>query len=130
MQEGMNICIAYMACRLISGKQPVSLYDYAQARQVKINGLPDAEGLRAFERNLGWYMPGYASGCVYEHAFSNGQAVELFIKEDTFVVHISGSAAYYIGHVRNDTIYLFDHRESTHLYYRIEECAIEEGKPV
>lgn len=130
MKSNINICIAYIACRLISGRRLSSLYDHAKSKHIEIDSLPDAKGLREFEDRLGNYVPGYASGCMHEYNFTNGHSIEIFIIENTFVVHVSGSAAYFIGHVREDTIYIYDHRASAHLYYRIEQCAVEEGKTV
>ncbi|MEW6108815.1 MAG: hypothetical protein AB1632_06575 [Nitrospirota bacterium] len=130
MNSHIHACIAYIVCRLISGRKIASLYDCSESRIINIAGLPDAKGLSEFDEKHRDYVPGYASGCMYEYSFKNGHSIEVFITESTFVVHVNGSSAYFIGNVLEDKIYIYDHRASAHFYYRIDECAVEQGKTV
>jgi hypothetical protein len=77
-------------------------------------------------------VPGYSSNCTYE-CTGTGFTLNIFINEKTFIVHVNGSAAYYIGNLRNDTVYLYDHNHSRHFRYRITayiEDHKREMKPV
>ena len=83
--------------------------------------------LRDFDEKYRDYVPGYASNCTCQYTSVTDFALNIFINEKTFIVHINGSAAYFIGNLRNDTVYLYDHNRSTHFRYRIT-AYIEDSK--
>ena len=114
-----HACITYIACRLIAGKSPVFLYDLEGSQEIEIAGVLDTDFIREFDERHREYVPGYSSNCTYQCTVRNGFNLNIFINEKTFIVHINGSAAYYIGNLRNDTIYLYDHNQSRHFRYRI-----------
>ena len=128
-----HACITYIACRLITGKSPAFLYDLETEQEMEIAGVLDLEFLREFDEKNQGYIPGYASDCSYRHTAETGFSFNIFINEKTFIVHIYGSPAYYIGNLRNDTVYLYDHEKSSHFRYRItayiEDHRKEETKP-
>jgi hypothetical protein len=104
---------------LITGKSPAFLYDLTDSLEIEIAGVLDLEFLREFDERHRGYIPGYASDCSYRHTAKTGFSFNIFINEKTFIVHVYGSAAYYIGNLRNDTVYLYDHEKSSHFRYRI-----------
>lgn len=129
-----HVCITYIACRLITGKHPAFIYDLETEQEMEIAGALNINFLREFDEMHKDYLPGYASNCSYQYTADTDFALNIFINEKTFIVHINGSAAYYIGNLRNDTIYLYDHDNSNHFRYRItayiEDHRKEEVKPV
>ena len=132
--QTQHACIIYIACRLITGKRPAFLYDLENSQETEIAGVIDIDFLREFEEKHKDYVPGYASNCTYQYTAGTGFALNIFINEKTFIVHVNGSSAYYIGNLRNDTIYLYDHDKSTHFRYRItayiEDHRKAEKRPV
>ncbi len=134
MNKNIHACVSYIVCRLITGRRISSLYDFSESSDIDISGLPDIMALREFDENHRDYIPGYASGCTYEHTFSAGRSIEIFINEKTFLVHIRGSSAYFIGNIQGDTIHLYDHKKSANFKYRISgfidyEKAVETSTP-
>lgn len=129
-----HACITYITCRLMTGKRPAFLYDLRDSREIEIAGVLDTTFLREFDEQHRDYLPGYASNCTCQYTAEPGVSLEIFLNEKTFVVHINGSDAYFIGNIRNNTIYLYDHNKSAHFRYRItayiEDHRKEEGKPV
>jgi hypothetical protein len=125
--------IIYIACRLITGKSPAFLYDLETGQEMEMAGVLDLDFLREFEERHKDYLPGYASNCTYQYAAGSGLTLNIFINEKTFIVHINGSSAYYIGNLRNDTIYLYDNDKATHFRYLItayiEDHRKEEVRP-
>lgn len=117
--------IAYITGRLISGKRIATLYDFSLAEHVDIHSLPDVEYIKAFDRRYRDYLPGYASGCRAQFACSGGRIIDLSINGTAFMGHITGSSAFFIGAVRGDSIYIFDHEKSEHVNYRISGCMID-----
>lgn len=114
-----HTCIAYIACRLITGKRPAFLYDLTHSQEIEIAGVLDIDFLREFDEKHRDYIPGYAGNCTYQYTSGAGSSFDIFINEKTFVIHVNGSSAYFIGNLRNDTICLYDHNKSTHFRYRI-----------
>jgi hypothetical protein len=125
--------IIYIACRLITGKSPAFLFNLETSQEMEMAAVLDLEFLREFDERHKDYLPGYASNCTYQYTASSGFTLNIFINEKTFIVHINGSSAYYIGNLRNDTIYLYDHGKATHFRYRItayiEDHRKEEDRP-
>ncbi|MBI5639412.1 MAG: hypothetical protein HZA17_03205 [Nitrospirae bacterium] len=128
MNQQTHACISYIASRLISGKRITFLYDVAESREIDIRHHLDEGFLREFDDKHKDYVPGYASDCTYRYTSSTGYSIEIFINEKTFIVHLCGSAAYFIGNIRGEIIYLYDHKESAHYKYRISGYADERHK--
>lgn len=114
-----HACITYIASRLITGKVPAFLCDLETSEEMEIAGVLDIDFLREFDEKHRDYIPGFASNCNCQYTADSDLLLNIFINEKTFIVHIMGSAAYFIGNLRNDTIYLYDHDKSTHFRYRI-----------
>ena len=126
-------CITYIACRLITGKIPAFLYDLENSQEIEIAGVLDIDFLQEFDEKHKNYVPGFAGDCTYRYTSGTGSSFDIFINEKTFVIHVNGSPAYFIGNLRNDTIYIYDHDKSTHFRYRITayiEDHKKEEKPV
>jgi hypothetical protein len=114
-----HIFIAYITCRLITGKSPAFLYDLENSDEIEVAGVLDIGFIREFDEKHRGYMPGYSNNCTYQYTARNGLSFGIFINEKTFVTHVTGSPEYFIGNLRNDTLYLYDHAKSTHFRYRI-----------
>ena len=114
-----HACITYIACRLITGRSPAFLCDLETLEEMEVAGVLDIDFLQEFDEKHRDYVPGFASNCTCQYTADSDFALNIFINEKTFIVHINGSAAYFIGNLRNDAIYLYDHDKSTHFRYRI-----------
>lgn len=119
MNQQRHASIAYVACRLIVGKRIAILFDVASTQEIVMEGLPDAEALRTFDGQLKGYVPGFASECTYQFEAGDGTEAEIFLNERTFIAHMRGSDAYFIGNIQRDMVYLYDHKASAHFRYRV-----------
>jgi hypothetical protein len=132
-RQRLHACITYIACRLITGKRPAFLYDIQNLKEIEMAGILDLDFLRDFDEKFCDYIPGYSNNCTCRCIAGENFTTDIFINEKTFIVHVNGTAAYFIGNLRNDMVYLYDHRESTHFRYRItaymEDHRKEEEKP-
>ncbi len=81
------------------------------------------EFLKEFDERHKDYIPDYTNECSYRFTSSSGYAIEIFIYLKTFVFHVSGRPVYFIGNVRGDRIYLYDHNRSVHCRYRVTRYA-------
>lgn len=128
MDKYTHAGIAYIVCRLMSGKKVASLYDVSESKEIDMTGLVREGFLREFEEKHKDYLPGYANDCSYRFASDSGYSIEIFVNLKTFILHICGSSAYFIGNIRGDTIYLYDHKRSSHFRYRVLRYAGERQK--
>ena len=122
--------IAYVVCRLISGKRAAALYDVSRSKEIDMLQLSGEGFLSEFDARHCDYIPGYASECSYQFTASSGFSIEIFINQKTFILHIRGSSAYFIGNVRGDAIYLYDHRSSAHFRFRVSRYADDFDKTI
>jgi len=129
MKKHNRTRIAYIAGRLITGKRIASLYDFKNLADIEIGSLPDADRLRELNYEYNNYVNGNAFKYTFWHDFSVKHAIDLRINGNTFMGRITGSSAYFIGNVRGDRIYIYDHEDSEHLNYRISGCIVDLAAP-
>ncbi len=123
MNDQVRAGVSYVACRLITGRRIRTLFSLADDRMIDMAALADSGLLRDFDAQHEGYIPGYANDCTCRFSAENGRSLEIFVNSRTFIAHVCGSQAYFIGTIRGDTIYLYDHHESLHLRYRISSFA-------
>jgi len=128
MNQFTHAGIAYIVCRLISGKRIAVLYDVSESREIDMKEHLRGGFLRDFDDSHGEYIPGYASDCSYRFTSRSGFSIEIFINLKTFILHICGSSAYFIGNVRGDTIYIYDHKGAAHARYRVARYTEDRGE--
>jgi hypothetical protein len=114
--------IAYIAGHLITGKRIASLYDFNELSQIEIASLPDADCLSEFGCKYKDNAAGRQGKYKYWFDCKKDHAIDLSINGSTFMGRITGSTACFLGTVRGDLIYIYDHEDSLHLNYRISEC--------
>jgi hypothetical protein len=117
--------VAFIACRLISGRRLSGLYDIAVRREIDHAEIHKDGLVTEFDDKHRDYIPGYASECRYEFTTSDGTSIQIFINWRTFILHFRGTCDYFVGNVQRDVIYIYDHKGAAHVRYRITGC-IEE----
>ncbi len=125
MNSHTYACIAYIVGRIIAGKKISSVYDYAKLRHIDITSLPDFDYIKEIDDTKWRNTTGYFSNSRYQYSFINGKTFDIIIEGNTFIGHTSESSSYFIGNVRGDSIYIYDHEESAHINYRISGCTVE-----
>lgn len=126
MKPETRASIVCIVSRLIAGKRVATIYDFTEFRHVSIASLPDAGCLKEFDEAHRDYYPGYATDCKYHYKCSTtGVCIDVSINNDSFMGHVSGSAAYFAGNMRGDLVTVFDHEEAAHFNYRISGCMVE-----
>ncbi len=124
MNRHILVSVAYIACRLISGKRITSLYDIDAAKDINVKEILDAEFITEFDER---HRKGLIKGRMYEYKPSSIEhPIEIFIDKRNFIIHIKGSAAYFIGNVQKDIICFYNHKDETHFKYEIKGWS-EEG---
>lgn len=119
--------IAVIAAQLIAGKAVTSLYDFSLPGTLEIDNLPNAPRLKEFRELFRDYLPGYATGGSYQYRIDeSGETLEMTFNGTSFICRIMGSSSYFIGNVRGNAIYIFDHAASSAVNFRISGCRIGE----
>jgi len=127
MHHAVYASIAIIAAQLIAGKAVTALYDFSLQNTLEIEGLPNAPLLREFHELFRDYLPGYATGGSYQYRIDEaGQTLEMTFNGTSFICRILGSSSYFIGNVRGNAIYIFDHALSSAVNFRISACRIDE----
>jgi hypothetical protein len=120
--------IAYLAGRLITGKQIASLYDCNNLDHIEIGSLPNAASLRKIGCSYKDYVRVSKRKFNCRYHFEEDHTIDLSISGSTFMGRITGSNAYFIGNVRGNVVHLYDHEDSLHLNYRIAGCGVVPGR--
>ncbi len=127
MHPSVYASIAVIAAQLIAGKAITSLYDFSLPGTFEIDSLPNAMRLKEFHELFRDYLPGYATGGSYQYRIDeSGQTLEMTFSGTSFICRILESSSYFIGNVRGDAIYIFDHAASSAVNFRISGCRIDE----
>ncbi len=119
MEPDTRICIAYIAGTLISGKRDFCLYDYGRSLHVKMACLLQAEESGRIVPARRVCVPDSSKGERYKYACGCGHLFDIAVQGNTFIGYTSKSASHFIGNVRGDSLYLYDHELSAHFNYRI-----------
>jgi len=127
MQPDTRTCIAYIAGRIISGKRLFVLYDYARALHIDMSSLPHSHCLKQFGNGRKISLSHSDWGGRYRYACGYGHFFDIAVHGTTFIGYASEGSSHFIGNVRGEAIYLYDHGESTHYNYRISGQAAKDG---
>ncbi len=125
MKAVTRASIAYIAGRLISGKNITSLYDYSRSEYIDLCSLPDADRLREINYVQRGYVSVVSSKNGYQYSCHDGNSIEISVNGSSFIGHIRESALHFCGNVRGNNIYLYDLKNSSHFNFRISGCVIE-----
>jgi hypothetical protein len=118
MNHEIRACVASIAGHLITGKRIHSLYDYSRYSHIEVSGLIGDEKVQELSPARRSQTAG-SGGTKYRYCCSNGCFIDLTVKGNTFIGYVRERSYFFAGNVRGESIYLFDHGESSHFTYRI-----------
>jgi hypothetical protein len=88
--------------------------------------MPNAPQMKEFHDLFRDYPPGYATSCRYQYTIDeSGQTIEMTFNGTSFICRIPGSASYFVGDVRGNASYIFDHASASAVNFRISGCRRE-----
>jgi hypothetical protein len=126
MQPHTRTCLAYIAGSIISGKRQFILYDYARAVHIDMSSLPYSRCLKQCGGGRILALSDSPRGGRYRYTCGGGHFFDIAVHGTTFIGYVSKGSSHFVGNVRGDAIYLYDHRESAHFNYRIIRHAVED----
>ena len=89
--------------------------------------IPKAERLKTFGSAFRSPFEAFQGKNRFRYACCNDHYIDLAINGSSFIGHISGSFSHFVGNVRGESIYLYDHDGSAHFTYKISGCLVEHG---
>ncbi|MEN6465775.1 MAG: hypothetical protein ABFD62_11400 [Syntrophaceae bacterium] len=109
MHPKLRTCIAYVAGRLISGRDATSIYDKSQAKDIFIEGPVTPASVKVFDRDRGCYLSGLGDENAYElYDFGGMYYVELIVTGNTFEGYDHGTPSLFKGEMNGDDITMYD----------------------
>lgn len=112
MHPQLRTCIAYVAGRLISGRDSSAIFDNVQGKLIQIEGKVTAEDVKVFDQDRGCYLSGLGDGKAFElYDFGGMYYVELIINGNSFEGYDHGTPSLFKGDIKGDEISVFDDGE-------------------
>jgi hypothetical protein len=112
---------AYIAGRLISGKQSGTLYDYADSARYRIYGDVSPDFIQVYDDDRSGYVRGglTPSGlALFDHP--TRQNFRLTISGEAFYGYDDESSSYFSGSVSKSSITFFDYQQAKNFHYALQ----------
>jgi hypothetical protein len=113
MQSEARRSVAYIAGRLISGRQGSSIYDYSGTGYTHFSGTV-GNNVAIYDHSASAHISG-SSKQFYHHGLS--AQISLTINGKNFSGYDYGSSTHFSGSVSQSNITLYDYGESKHFQY-------------
>lgn len=114
MDSASRACVAYVAGRVVVGKNSSHIYDYDRSRHVSIGGTIDGKQVSVYDYDRGCHFSGTLPS-LYDYGRSCHVSVE--IKGRNFSGYDYGSSAHFSGSVSGSSVSLYDYGTSQHYSY-------------
>lgn len=116
MDRSTRACVAYVAGRLISGRQSSHVYDHSQSRHVSIGGSVSGSRVSVYDYDRGCHFGG-SVGSLYD--YGPGAHISLSVDGNRFRGYDYGDGCHYSGTVNGSSISIYDYGESRHFSYSL-----------
>ncbi len=120
MDSKLRACVAYVAGRLISGREFSVIYDDSRSTDVKIEGSIKTDYINLFDHDRQCYVAGQGNGNFYDlHDYGGQCFFELSIEGDTFHGYDYQTPCSFKGEVKGDAVSLYDDQACLSFSFRI-----------
>ena len=120
MKPNPRAVIAYIAGRLITGKQASSVYDYALSKFINVDGTVAVNNVDVYDYDQGCHVGGSGDGTTFDlYHYGDSHHLELTINRNEFEGYDYGESCHFSGEVSGDSVSLYDYGTSTYYNYSI-----------
>ncbi len=122
MQPKLRTTVAYIAGRIITGLDALSIYDHFQSKAVRFEATLGPRYVKVFNDDRGCYTagPGEAN-CFDLYDLGHGHSIELEICGNTFKGYDDLAPCHFSGEVNGDEIAFYDDGEEKTFYFSFKE---------
>jgi hypothetical protein len=120
MEKFVRAAVAYVAGRLISGKESSSIYDFSEKDYTSLGGPVSPASVNVFDYTHACYISGGGNGQTLKlfHCGVNNY-ISLTLRGDSFAGYDYGSGSHFSGMVRRFRIRLYDSGSNAYFSYSI-----------
>lgn len=120
MRSDVRACIAYVAIRIISGRNASGVYDNSGAGYISISGQITATNVNVFDYSRGAHFGGSGSGGRFSlFDYGHSHHVDLKIKGDKYDGFDYGSSCHFSGTVNGASTSLYDYGSGSYHNYSL-----------
>ncbi len=122
MQPKLRTTIAYIAGRVITGLDTLSIYDHLQDKTVRFEASVTASYIKIFNTDRGCYTAGPREENVFDlYDFGHQHLVDLQIDGDTFRGWDDLASCHFSGEVNGEDISFYDDGESKTFFFSLKQ---------
>ena len=122
MQPKLRTTIAYIAGRIITGLDTLSIYDHLQAKFVSFEASVTPSYIKIFNTDRGCYTAGPREGNVFDlYDFGHQHLVDLQINGNTFNGWDDLTPCHFSGEVNGEDISFYDDGESKTFFFSMKQ---------
>jgi hypothetical protein len=114
MEDGIRARIAYVACCLITSKQPGSIYDHHNGQHVNMSGTVSSKKVKAYDSTNGVHFTSTLNG-LYDH--EKGSHITMEVKGNDVKGYEYVSGSHFSGTFKDSTLTLYDQGAANHYDY-------------
>lgn len=120
MEAHVRAAVAYVAGRLISGKQSSSVYDYSEGGHRSMSGQVTHDHVSVYDHVKSCHFSGSGGGSSFSlYHYGESSHVSLKIDGHSFSGYDYGTSSHYSGTVSGFSISLYDYSKGSHFSYSI-----------
>jgi hypothetical protein len=118
--SSVRAAVAYVAGRLVSGKESSSVYSFADKDYTSLGGPVTPQSVNLFDYTHGCNISGGSGGRTFI-LFHTGVAnyISLTVEGDSFTGHDSDSGSSFSGRVRRFRVGIYDSGANAYFWYSI-----------
>jgi len=109
MEAHLRAALAYIAGRLVSGKNSSAVYDHSRSRQILMNGTAKGRLVAIFDHDRRCHISGSGNGFQYSlYHHGENRLISLTLQGSVIGGHDYGRSASFTGTVEDNSISLFE----------------------
>lgn len=122
MQPKLRTTIAFIAGRIITGLDTLSIYDHLQSKAVSFEGSVGPSYVKIFNSDRGCYTAGPREENIIDlYDFGHGHLIDLQIDGNTFKGWDDLTPCHFSGEVNGGDISFYDGGESKTFYFSFKQ---------
>jgi hypothetical protein len=122
MQPKLRTTVAFIAGRIITGLDTLSIYDDFQSKSVCFEASVSPRYVKVFNADRGCYTAGPGEENAFDlYDFGHGHLIELQIDGNKFSGYDDLTPCHFSGEVNGEDISLYDEGESKTFHFRFEQ---------